>query len=70
VPDHKNNCYHVESVRGPNVFWMNLADMDFAAGKPTKRLTLTEGAIYAGNASARFQLTEHFKLLPAMVRKR
>jgi len=68
VSDHKNRRYYFESTRSPNVFWVNLADMDFAEGKPTKKLTLTGGAIYAGNAAAKFEPTEPFKFLPATAR--
>jgi penicillin V acylase-like amidase (Ntn superfamily) len=49
VSDQKNKRYYFESTRSPNVFWVNLADLDFTAGKPTKKLTLTSGAILAGN---------------------
>jgi hypothetical protein len=47
------------------VFWVNLADMDFTAGKPTKKLTLTDGAVFAGNTAAQFKTAEPFKFLPA-----
>lgn len=65
VSDHKNKRYYFESTRSPNVFWVTLTDMDFAEGKPTKKLTLTGGAILAGNAAAQFQPAEPFKFLPA-----
>ncbi len=65
VSDHKNKRYYFESARSPNVFWVNLADMDFAPGKPPKKLTLTDGSVYAGNAAARFQAAEPFKFLAA-----
>jgi penicillin V acylase-like amidase (Ntn superfamily) len=68
VADHKYKRYFFESARSPNVFWVNLADMDFAAGKPTKKLTLTGGAIFAGNAAEKFQPAEPFKFLPATVK--
>ncbi|WP_416669491.1 hypothetical protein [Egbenema bharatensis] len=32
--------------------------MDFSEGSPVKKLTLTDGAIYAGETSAQFQPTE------------
>ena len=47
---------------------MNLADMEFAPGAPTKKLTLTEGAVFAGNAAAQFQPATPFKFLPAEVK--
>jgi penicillin V acylase-like amidase (Ntn superfamily) len=68
VADHKYKRYFFESARSPNVFWVNLADMDFAAGKPAKKLTLTGGAVFAGNAAAQFQPAEPFKFLPATVK--
>ena len=68
VSDHKNRRYFFESARSPSVFWVNLADMDFAAGKPTKKLTLTGGAIFAGNAAAQFKPAEPFMFLPATVK--
>jgi penicillin V acylase-like amidase (Ntn superfamily) len=68
VSDHKSRRYFFESVRSPNVFWVNLADMDFAAGAPTKKLTLTGGAIFAGNAAAQFESAGPFTFLPAEVK--
>jgi len=52
-------------VRSPDVFWIDLADVDFAAGAPTKKLTLTGGAVFAGNAAAQFQPAPSFRFLPA-----
>jgi len=68
VSDQKNKRYFFESVRSPNVFWVNLADLNFSAGAPTKKLTLTGGAIYSGNASAQFQPAAPFNFLPAKVK--
>lgn len=65
VSDHKSRRYFFESARSPNVFWVDLADFDFTAGKPTKKLTLTGGTIYAGDASAQFQPAEPFPFLVA-----
>jgi hypothetical protein len=41
--------YQVEYPR------VNLAGMDFAAGNPTKKLTFTDGNIFAGNAAEQFR---------------
>ncbi|WP_016875018.1 linear amide C-N hydrolase [Chlorogloeopsis fritschii PCC 9212] len=68
VSDHKNKRYFFESTRSPNVFWVNLSDMDFAEGKPTKKLTLTNGAVFAGNTAAQFKPAEPFKFLAAEVK--
>ena len=68
VSDQKNKRYYYESTRSPNVFWVNLSDLDFTAGQPTKKLTLTGGVILAGNAAAQFQPAEPFVFLPATVK--
>jgi choloylglycine hydrolase len=68
VADQKNRRYFFESTRSPSVFWVNLDDIDFATGKPVKRLDLTGGAIYAGNAAAQFQPAAPFKFLDATVK--
>ncbi|WP_164928508.1 linear amide C-N hydrolase [Gloeobacter violaceus] len=68
VADQKNKRYFFESARSPNVFWVNLTDLDFAAGKPTKKLTLTNGTTFAGNTAGQFQPAEPFKFLPAEVK--
>ena len=65
VSDHKNRRYYFESTRSPNIFWVDLADMNFAEGQPVKRLTLTGGEIYPGNAAAKFENTKPFAFLPA-----
>jgi len=66
--DHKNKRYYFESTRSPTVFWVDLADLDFAVGSPVKRLTLTDGAVYAGNAAMQFRPAEPFKFLEAAVK--
>jgi len=65
VSDHKNLTYYFESTSTPNVFWINFKDLDFNAGKPIKKLTITEGAIYAGNVAKQFVDTPSFVFLPA-----
>ena len=42
--------------------------MDFTAGAPAKKLTLTEGGVFAGNAAAQFQPVASFEFLPAEVK--
>lgn len=65
VSDHKRRRYYFESARSPNVFWVDLADLDFAPGRPTRKLTLTGGAVFAGNAAAAFRPAEPFPFLTA-----
>jgi penicillin V acylase-like amidase (Ntn superfamily) len=63
VADHTNRRYFFESVRSPNVFWVNLDNLDFAVGSPIKKLTLTDGSVFSGDTSAQFQPTEPMKFL-------
>lgn len=65
--DHKNKRYYYESARSPNVFWVDLRDIDFTPGSSAKKLTLTGGAIYTGNVAAEFLPAAPFPFLPARV---
>lgn len=65
VSDHKNKRYFFESTLSPNVFWVNLADLDFTEQSTTKKLTLTNDVFLAGNTSGKFKPAEPFKFLEA-----
>ncbi|WP_295449023.1 linear amide C-N hydrolase [uncultured Thiodictyon sp.] len=67
VADHKNRRYYFESTRTPNVFWVNLAELDFTPGTAAGKLTLTGGAIYAGNVAAQFTPQAPFEFLAVPV---
>lgn len=68
VADHKNKRYYYESTRHPNVFWVNFSDMDFTAGEPTKKLTLTDNTVFAGNVAEKFETTKPFSFVPQVER--
>lgn len=66
VADHKRLLYFFESVMTPNVFWVDLKQVDFSAEKgKVKKLTLgkNQRTIYAGNATSSFQDSAPFKFL-------
>jgi choloylglycine hydrolase len=65
VSDHKNRRYYFESTRSPSIFWLDLAGLDFAEGAPVKRLLLTGGAIYGGNAADSLEPADPFVFLAA-----
>jgi len=65
VADQTNKRYFFESTRSPNVFWVNLANLNFTAGSPIKKLTLTDGSIFAGDVAAQFRPAEPLVFLPA-----
>ena len=65
VIDHTAKRYFFESALSPNTFWVELRNLDFAEGAPTRRLSLGEGekTVYAGDASAQFTEAEPFTFL-------
>ena len=60
VSDSKNKVYYFDSVLVPNVFWINLKELDFSKGASVKKINLTNGETYLGNASKAFKKAEPF----------
>ncbi|MEG1616065.1 MAG: linear amide C-N hydrolase [Bacteroidales bacterium] len=52
VSDQKNLKYYYESTLSPNVFWIDLLNVDFSPGASVKKLPLDKGEIYAGDVSS------------------
>lgn len=65
VADHKNKIYYFDSATSPNVFWVPLSEIDLEEGSGVRKLTLTGGRVYAGNAAAKFEPAKPFAFLPA-----
>lgn len=63
VADQKNKVYYFESTLSPDIFWIQLKDLDFSPGAPVKKLGLTNGEIYAGNAASHFKNSQPFTFL-------
>ena len=61
VADQKNKTYYFESALTPNIFWVDLNDLDFSAGAPTKKLPIAHGEIYAGNVDKDFRNAQPFR---------
>lgn len=55
VADQKNLVYYFESTLSPDIFWIDFRSLDFKAGNKLKKLTLTNGEIYSGNAADRMR---------------
>lgn len=64
VVDHKNALYFFESALSPNLFWIDLKEIDFTNGK-TMKLDLgpNQSTIYAGKANASFTEAKPFTFL-------
>lgn len=60
LANHRDLLYYYESVLSPNIFWIDLKEIDFSEGRPVKTLTLTDGSIYSGNALKSFKKSEPF----------
>jgi penicillin V acylase-like amidase (Ntn superfamily) len=61
VSDQKNKVYYFESALTPNVFWVDLKDVDFSEKAKSKKLSLANNEIYAGNVAKEFKEAEPFK---------
>lgn len=61
LSDQTNKVYYYESTTSPNVFWVNLSDLNFAGG--VQELKVSDGEIYAGNAAKQFKAASPFKFL-------
>ena len=63
VADQKNKVYYFESTLSPDIFWIDLNALDFSADKSVRKLTLTNGEIYSGNAAVKMQDAEPLSFL-------
>lgn len=67
VSDQKDKVYFFDSATSPNSFWVPISDLDLKPGAPVKKLDLTGGKVYGGNAAARFVPATPFTFLPVKV---
>lgn len=63
--DHKNKILYFDSATSPEVFWMPLADLDFRQSATVKKIALTDGEIYSGNATKQLKVAKPFEFLKA-----
>jgi penicillin V acylase-like amidase (Ntn superfamily) len=54
VSDSTNRIVLFDSAMTPATFWVKLDDLDLKPGAPVKKLTLTGGKTYTGDASGQF----------------
>jgi len=66
IADQKNKVYYFDSATSPNIFWIDLADINFKEGTPVKKLTIAGGKIYSGNTAEKFAPAQAFAFLPAI----
>lgn len=63
VADQKNLVYYFESTLSPDIFWIDLKKLDFSPEGKVRKLSLTNGEIYAGDAADRMKVAEPLKSL-------
>lgn len=63
VSDQKDLVYYFESTLTPNLFWVDLKKVDFSPQAGIKKLSLTKGEIYAGDAVKDFKDSKGFTFL-------
>lgn len=63
VSDQKNKVYYFESTLTPNLFWLDLKKIDFSPKAGIKKLALTDGEIYAGDAVKDLKDSKSFTFL-------
>lgn len=60
LADHKNLTYYFETALTPNVFWVDIRQVNFSAGQPVRKLRLAEHQVYAGDVLAQFKPAQPF----------
>ena len=67
VADQKSRLFYAESAIAPNVFWVDLARLDFSKGAQVKLLDLgvDMNRVLAGEVSDQFVPAEAFTFQPA-----
>ena len=63
VSDQKDKVYYFESTLTPNLFWLDLKKIDFSPKAGVKKLSLTKGEIYAGDAVKDLKDSQSFTFL-------
>ncbi len=63
VADQKHKVYYFESTLSPDIFWIDFNNLDFSPGSEVRKLTLTNGEIYAGDAAGKMLPSKPFTFL-------
>ena len=63
VIDLSNGVMFYDSVMSPQVFWIDINKLDFAAGQPVRKITVVDNYDLMGEVSGEFQEAEMFEFL-------
>ncbi len=61
--DQKSRVMYFDSASSPTVFWTEFEDLDFSPGAPVKKLDLSGGQVFSGNAASQYQDSQPFPFL-------
>jgi hypothetical protein len=65
VWNQKDKVLFFDFATRPTIFWVPFSDLDFSADAEVKKLPMTGGQIYAGNAASKFEPAAPFEFMPA-----
>ncbi|MEM8607064.1 MAG: linear amide C-N hydrolase [Myxococcota bacterium] len=65
VADQKNLVYYYESTLTPNVFWLDLKDIDFSRRSGVRKLSVINQETYSGNAVDELESATAFEFMSA-----
>ncbi len=63
VSDQKNKVYYFDNALTPNVFWIDMKEIDFSEDGTVQKLNLTNGEVYAGDVADEFKTAEAFEFM-------
>jgi choloylglycine hydrolase len=64
VSDQKNMRYYFDGTTNPDVFWIEIKDLNFKSNQ-TLKLSISDGQLYSGNAAKQLQSATPFQFLVA-----
>jgi choloylglycine hydrolase len=65
IADQKNLAYYYDSSAYPNIFWINLKNVNLAPDAPVLSMAVENGEIHAGDVSKVLKPAKPFDFLPA-----
>lgn len=63
VTDLTNGVLYYDSVMSPQIFWVDIKKINFAADQPVRKLTLVDNFDHSGEVSGNFEATQMFHFL-------
>jgi len=64
ISDSRDLIYAFDSATSPTAFWVPLKELDLKPGAPVRKLTVSGGKTYSGDAAGDFVTTPSFTFLP------